>query len=143
MIARFRFANAKPDLVRRASEAFTDPGLKADVLKVEIPVDLDFVEGFGEPTMSRAAALEAFRAAAEPLAGHDFVYLSAGVTFEAFEASLRLAREAGVDYSGFMCGRAIWSDAIAVFGRDGRAALEDWLMETGRTRLERLIAAVG
>lgn len=136
------FAKAKPELVRRATEAFAAPAMKADVLKVEVPVDLNFVDGFGTPDMSHAGALEAFRRAAEPAAGHDLVYLSAGVSFEFFEASLMMAREAGVRFSGFMCGRAIWSDAVGVFGRDGDSALTDWLADTGRTRLQRLIAAV-
>lgn len=136
------FARMKPALVRRATQAFADPRLRADVLKVEVPVDLRFVEGFGEPEMSRAEALDAFRFAAEPADGRDLVYLSAGVAFELFEASLRLAREAGVGFSGFMCGRAIWSDAVEVFGAHGEDALKTWLEETGRERLLRLIAAL-
>lgn len=133
------FARLKPDLVRRATEAFADPRLKAHVLKVEVPVDLNFVEGFGVPQMSRQQALDAFRYAAEPAAGRDLVYLSAGVAFEAFEASLLMAKEAGVTFAGFMCGRAIWSDAVGVFGRDGETALVDWLADTGTKRLQRLI----
>ena len=136
------YARAKPDMVRRATAAFADPALGADVLKVEVPVDLDFVEGFGNADVSRAEALEAFRAAAQPAAGRGLVYLSAGVPFDRFEASLELAVEAGVPFSGFMCGRAIWSDAIAVFGSGGEAALRQWLKGTGRDRLLRLIDIV-
>ena len=83
--------------------------------------------------------MEAFRYAAEPAAGLDLVYLSAGVAFEAFEVSLKMAREAGITFAGFMCGRAIWSEAVNVFGRDGETALVDWLADTGRNRLQRLI----
>ncbi|GAB5447603.1 tagatose 1,6-diphosphate aldolase [Gymnodinialimonas sp.] len=133
------YARIKPDLVRRATEVFAAPRFQADVLKVEIPVDLDFVEGFGEPMMSRSAALQAFRDAAAPAAGIDLVYLSAGVTFDRFDASLAMAKEAGVAFRGFMCGRAIWSDAVGVFGEKSEAALRDWLAETGRARLARLI----
>lgn len=137
------YARAKPDMVRRATEVFAAPRFGADVLKVEVPVDLDYVAGFGAPLMSRAEALEAFRAAAAAAAGIDLVYLSAGVTFERFEASLAMAAEAGLEFRGFMCGRAIWSDAVAVFGRGGEAALRGWLADTGRMRLARLIAAAG
>ena len=137
------YARIKPDLVRRATAVFAEPRFQADVLKVEIPVDLSFVEGFGAPVMSRSEALDAFQAAAAAANGIDLVYLSAGVTFERFEASLAMAREAGVSFSGFMCGRAIWSDAVDVFGKGGEDTLRAWLTDTGTDRLARLIAALG
>jgi tagatose 1,6-diphosphate aldolase len=137
------FAALKPDLVRRATEVFARPRFCADVLKVEVPVDLAHVEGFGAPDMRRADALEAFRRAAEAAGGRDLVYLSAGVSFQAFEASLLLAREAGVEFAGFMCGRAIWQDAVPVFGAGGETDLRAWLSGTGRARLARLVAALG
>lgn len=132
------YARAKPGLVESATEVFAAPRFGADVLKVEVPVDLDFVEGFGAPVMSRAEALRVFAEAAAPAEGTDLVYLSAGVTFGRFEASLRMAREAGVAFRGFMCGRAIWSDAVGVFGARGEGALRAWLEETGRDRLVKL-----
>ncbi|MEP6017677.1 MAG: tagatose 1,6-diphosphate aldolase [Paracoccaceae bacterium] len=137
------YAKMKPDLVRRATAVFADPKFQVDVLKVEIPVDLNFVEGFGQPLMSRADALVAFRNAAAAANGIDLVYLSAGVAFEWFEASLKMAREAGVDFAGFMCGRAIWSDGVALFGAQGEDALREWLADTGKSRLAKLIAALG
>ncbi|MEP3276746.1 MAG: tagatose 1,6-diphosphate aldolase [Stappiaceae bacterium] len=136
------YAALKPDLVRRSTEIFADEKFQADVLKVEIPVDLNFVEGFGEPLMSRKAALNAFRDAAAPANGHDLVYLSAGVAFEWFEASLKMAQEAGVSFNGFMCGRAIWADSVEIFGNAGETGLREWLAETGRARLNRLIATL-
>ena len=128
------YAALKPDLVRRATETFADPRFCVDVLKVEVPVDLGFVEGFGTPEMSRNDALTAFQTAADAANGTDLVYLSAGVSFDWFEASLRMAREAGVDYRGFMCGRAIWSDAVEIFGQKGEEALKSWLASTGSGR---------
>lgn len=136
------YALIKPDLVRRATAEFADPRYHADVLKVEVPVDLDFVEGFGDAVMSRDDALDAFRAAAAPAINHQLVYLSAGVAFDRFEASLQMASEAGVDFNGFMCGRALWSDAVAIFGAQGETSLREWLKETGLVRLNRLIAAL-
>lgn len=136
------YAALKPDLVRRATAVFADPRLQVDVLKVEVPVDLNFVEGFGTAAMSRDDALAAFRTAAAAAGEVDLVYLSAGVPFEWFEASLQMAREAGVNYRGFMCGRAIWSDGVGIFGKDGEDALRAWLHDTGRARLTRLIAAL-
>lgn len=136
------YATIKPDLVRRATEVFANEKFGADVLKVEVPVDLNFVEGFGQALMSREEALQAFRDAAAPAKNHELVYLSAGVAFDWFEASLGMAKEAGVDFNGFMCGRAIWSDAVKIFGERGETALRTWLDDTGRARLQRLIAVV-
>lgn len=136
------YALLKPELVRRATETFAQPRFKADVLKVEVPVDLGFVEGFGEPVMSRGQVLDAFVEAGQAAAGKELVYLSAGVAFEWFEASLQMAGEAKVGFSGFMCGRAIWTEAVDVFGRQGEEALRSWLLDTGQRRLQRLIAAL-
>jgi len=137
------YAKIKPDMVKHVTELFAQPQFHADVLKVEIPVDLNFVDGFGEPQRSRDEALDAFRMAAEPAKQLGLVYLSAGVSFEWFEASLQLADEAGVKFSGFMCGRALWADAISEFGTGGEDALRLWLQETGTRRLKQLISALG
>jgi len=136
------FAKIKPDLVRRATELFAEPRFQVDVLKVEVPVDLNYVEGFGEPHRNHQQVLDAFRDAAAPASELELVYLSAGVSFEWFEASLKLASEAGVNFSGFMCGRALWSDAIAVFGTGGELELRDWLKRVGTARLKQLIEAL-
>jgi tagatose 1,6-diphosphate aldolase len=136
------FAAVKPDLVRRAVETFSDPRFRVGTLKIEIPVDLDFVEGFGAPQRTEREVLAAFRNVIAAARGLPVVFLSAGVPFERFEASLRLARHSGAPVAGFMCGRALWSDAVGVFGAEGEAAMTDWLMTTGRTRLARLVAAV-
>ncbi len=136
------FARIKPELVREATGVFADPSFGIDVLKVEIPVNLTFVEGYGTDEFSRDWALDRYRYAAEPAGAIPLVYLSAGVTFERFEQSLRLAREAGVDAAGFMCGRAIWSDAVAEYGRGGQPQLTEWLMGEGRSRLNQLKSAL-
>lgn len=135
------YARLKPELVCEATAAFADSRFCADVLKVEVPVDFDFVEGHGENLMSLDDAHQAFQSAAEAADGIPLVYLSAGVTFERFRASLKMARDCGVDYSGFMCGRAIWSDGVDVFGAGGEAALMDWLGDVGVERFRQLSTA--
>ena len=140
--ASLEFARLKPELVRSATATFADPSFAIDILKVEIPVNLAHVAGFGGDGMSRDEALQAFRDAAAAADGIPIAYLSAGMPFEWFEASLKLAREAGVEAAGFMCGRAIWSDAIAAFGEGGAAKLADWLASSGLERLRRLKAAL-
>ena len=140
--ASLEFAQLKPELVREATAIYADPGFAVDVLKVEIPVNLAFVEGFGTGAFDRGWALDCFRKAAAAAGPIPLVYLSAGVSFDWFEQSLKLAREAGVAAAGFMCGRAIWADAVAEFGSGGNARLTEWLTGKGRRRLERLKAAL-
>ncbi len=140
------FAAIKPDIVRRSVAEFSKPGYRIDVLKIEFPIDLAFVAGTqtaeregGSPNCSLAEALDHFRATAEA-AGCPFVFLSAGVTLEAFAEGLELAGKAGVPYGGYLCGRAVWRPAIEIFGKGGSSALADWAKGEGRERLRHLTA---
>jgi tagatose 1,6-diphosphate aldolase len=128
------YAKAKPEIVRRSMEEFSKPQYKVDVLKVEIPVNAEYVEGSavykGQKAYSREEALKHFRDAAA-VAARPFIYLSAGVSNAQFTESLRMAGEAGVDYSGVLCGRATWKEGIPVYAKQGAKALEDWLQREG------------
>lgn len=124
------FAKRKPEVVAESMREFSKDKYGVDVLKVEIPVNMAFAEGSracqGPSVYTKAEALELFRSAAEA-AGRPFIYLSAGVTNEVFTESLEWAAEAGVSFSGVLCGRATWQDAIPVYCTQGVSALEDWL----------------
>jgi tagatose 1,6-diphosphate aldolase len=48
-----------------------------------------------------------------------------------FVESLRMATEAGTDFSGVLCGRATWKEGIPVYAKSGAKALEDWLSKEG------------
>ena len=65
-------------------------------------------------------------------------YLSAGSTDEVFCEMWELAAEAGVKYSGVLCGRATWQDAIPVYTNEGVAALEGWLADRGQQNIQAL-----
>lgn len=128
------FARKKPEIVIESMREFSRDIYKVDVMKVQIPINAEFLEGScvykGQRAYSRAEALEWFRRASEA-AGRPFVYLSAGVGHDEFTESLRLAVEAGAEFSGVLCGRATWKDAIPVYARHGIHALEDWLSDKG------------
>lgn len=136
------FARAKPELVRAATETFAEPRFGVDILKVEIPVNFNFVEGTGTPLLSRTEAVQAFVQAEAAAGDVPLLYLSAGVSFEQFRDALAFSRMAGVNALGFMCGRAIWSDAIGIFGAEGPVVMERWMRTTGRDRLEALKEAI-
>jgi tagatose 1,6-diphosphate aldolase len=128
------FAKKKPEVVTQSMIEFSKPQYKVDILKVEVPINAEFVEGSsvykGEKAYSRAEALDLFRKAAD-VAKKPFIYLSAGVSNAQFIESLAMASESGTDYSGVLCGRATWKDAIPVFAKQGMQALEDWLNVEG------------
>ncbi len=128
------FAKAKPEIVLQSMVEFSKPQYNVDVLKVEVPVNAEFVEGSsvfkGEAAYTRAQALEFYRKAAE-VATKPFIYLSAGVSNDQFTESLAMAAEAGTAYSGVLCGRATWKEGIPVYGKHGAKALEDWMSTEG------------
>lgn len=128
------FARVKPGHVRAYMEEFSKPQYGVDILKVEVPVNLAFVEGTrayaGKKAYSRAEAMKLFREAASA-AKKPFIYLSAGVTDEVFRETLELAAEAGTPFSGVLCGRATWQDGIPVYASKGYEGLVEWLEDRG------------
>ncbi len=128
------FARKKPDIVAKSMAEYSKPQYGVDVLKVEVPVNMNFVAGTksckGESAYTRDEAKSLFRKAAES-AKLPFIYLSAGVSNDVFTETLELAAESGVKFSGVLCGRATWKDAIPVYAKQGVKALEDWLADQG------------
>ncbi len=128
------FAKKKPQIVTGSMAEFTKDRYGVDVMKVEVPVNMKFVEGTqsfgGQKAYSRNQAMDAFRRSAD-VATRPFIYLSAGVSNAEFTETLELAGEAGTRFSGVLCGRATWKDGIAVYGKQGAAAFKAWLDDQG------------
>ncbi len=128
------FAKLKPQVVLKSMEEFSKPRYKVDVLKVEVPVNAEFVEGSsvykGAAAYTRAEALAHYRAAAD-VTSLPFIYLSAGVGNAQFTESLAMATEAGTPFSGVLCGRATWKEGIPVYAKEGKDALQKWLDTEG------------
>src|SRR5580693_6841200 len=139
------FARQKPQVVMGAMEEFSKPQYHVDVLKVEVPINANFVEGSsvykGQKAYTRSEALDYFRRASA-VAKKPFIYLSAGVSNAQFVESLKMAAEAGTDYSGVLCGRATWKDGIPIYATKGVKALEDWLSTEGVKNIEAVNAAI-
>jgi tagatose 1,6-diphosphate aldolase len=128
------YARKKPEVVAKSMEEFSKPQYGVDVLKAEVPVNMTYVAGSkankGESAYTREEAKEYFRQAAA-VAKKPFIYLSAGVDNDVFLETLELAAEAGVNFSGVLCGRATWKQGIPVYAKQGVHALEDWLNNEG------------
>jgi tagatose 1,6-diphosphate aldolase len=139
------FAKLKPQVVIGSMEEFSKPQYKVDILKVEVPINANYVEGSsvykGQKAYSRSEALDLFRKAAG-VAKKPFIYLSAGVGNAQFVEELTMAAEAGTDYSGVLCGRATWKEGIPIYGKQGVKALEDWLSTEGVKNIEAVNAAI-
>ena len=132
------FARKKPQIVAESMAEFSKSRYGVDVLKVEVPVNMKFVEGAsvckGPAAYTRDEAKKHFLAAATAT-NKPFIYLSAGVSNEEFTETLALAAESGVKYSGVLCGRATWKDGIPVYAKQGGAAFRAWLESTGVTNI--------
>jgi tagatose 1,6-diphosphate aldolase len=140
------FAREKPRLVTRYMEEFSKPRYGVDILKVEVPVNVKYVEGSpafeGNAAYSEAEAREHFKAAASA-ARLPFIYLSAGVTDEVFRATLELAALADTGFAGVLCGRATWQEGIKEYGQGGGDALEKWLLGRGVENIQALNEVLG
>ena len=130
----FEFAQKKPEIVTGSMAEFTKDRYGVDVMKVEVPVNMKFVEGArsfsGQKAYSKQQAMDHFRRAAAA-ATRPFIYLSAGVSNAEFTESLELAAEAGTRFSGVLCGRATWKDGIPIYAKQGAAAFRSWLESEG------------
>jgi len=139
------YAKKKPEIVAASMAEFSKDRYGVDVLKVEVPINMKYVEGTksfaGQKAYTRDEAKALFLKAAKS-ATKPFIYLSAGVSNEEFTESLALAAESGVRYAGVLCGRATWKDGIAVYGKDGAAAFRKWLEQKGVENINNVNAAI-
>jgi len=130
----FEFAKKKPQAVIGSMREFTKDRYGVDVMKVEVPVNMKFVEGAkacaGQKAYSKPEATKLFRDAAS-VATKPFIYLSAGVSNAEFTEALELAAESGVKFNGVLCGRATWKDGIPVYAKQGADAFRKWLQDQG------------
>jgi tagatose 1,6-diphosphate aldolase len=133
------FAKKKPQIVTESMREFTKEKYGVDVMKVEVPVNMQFVEGAqsfkGQKAYSKADAIKLFQETAK-VATKPFIYLSAGVSNAEFNEALALAAEAGVNFNGVLCGRATWKDGIPVYGKHGGKAFREWLSAKGVENIE-------
>jgi tagatose 1,6-diphosphate aldolase len=135
------YARIKPEIVTRSIREFSDERYGVDLLKVEVPIQLNYVAGASccgaDPAYTRTEAQAHFLAVAAAT-NKPFVYLSAGVTSAQFIETLEMAAECGSRFNGVLCGRATWQGGVAIFAQHGAKALEEWLSTTGCENIERV-----
>jgi tagatose 1,6-diphosphate aldolase len=133
------FAKKKPEAVIGSMKEFTKDRYGVDIMKVEVPVNMKFVEGAksfkGPAAYTKKEAMDLFRKAAS-VATKPFIYLSAGVSNSEFTEALELAAESGVKFNGVLCGRATWKDGIPIYAKQGADAFRKWLQSEGVKNIE-------
>lgn len=131
------FAKIRPQKVIGAVKDFQDERFKIDVLKLETPVDMNFVEGFSEnPVYSQDEAKKYFKDQADA-SKLPFIFLSGGVSAKLFKDTLIFAKEAGSNFNGVLCGRATWKGAVEEFAKSDEAC-KNWLKNEGTDNIQSL-----
>ena len=139
------YAKKKPEIVQAYMREFSKPRYNVDVLKLEVPINMKFVEDTrsfkGEKAYTRAEAIGHFLTSSEAT-NKPYIYLSAGVSNAEFSETLELAGESGVKYNGVLCGRATWADGVPIFAEKGLAAFREWLEVEGVKNIENVNAGL-
>lgn len=127
------YAKVKPHKVNMAMKEFSKPRYNVDVLKVEVPVNMNYVEGYSDPDEAVYTKQEAQNYFKEQSDSTDlpFIFLSAGVSAELFQETLKFAHEAGSTFNGVLCGRATWKDSVEPYANEGKEAGRSWLSDQG------------
>lgn len=104
-------------LVPRSVKDFLDNGIAADVFKLEFP-----------------GTAEACREVTKLLGNTPWILLTKGDTYEGFVSSLKVAAANGA--RGFLAGRSIWQDVVAIPQREWNS----FIMTTVRRRFQEICA---
>lgn len=133
------YARRKPYKVIEMMKEFSDSRYGVDVLKVEVPVNMNYVEDYaaGEVVHSKAEAANFFKEQSEAT-DLPFIFLSAGVKAELFQETLRFAKNAGSTFNGVLCGRATWANGVESYIVDGKEATIEWMNTQGKKNIDEL-----
>lgn len=138
------YAKVKPEKVLKTMKEFSKPEYNVTVLKVEMPFNIKYVEGFNgdnNVVYTQEEAKELLKKQSD-ITDLPYIFLSAGVTSEEFIAEIKMAEEAGAQFNGVLCGRATWKPSIKPFGAEGEAVGRDWLASHGKENIENLNEAL-
>ncbi|WP_334352549.1 tagatose-bisphosphate aldolase [Companilactobacillus sp. HBUAS56257] len=134
------YAKLKPQKVIAAMKEFSKPQYHVDVLKVEVPFNIAFVEGFNgdNPIVyTKAQAIQYLKDQSDAT-DLPYIFLSAGVSAKAFRDELYMAKEADAKFNGVLCGRATWKGSIVPFAKEGEKAGREWMRTEGKENIEAL-----
>ncbi|WYJ95502.1 tagatose 1,6-diphosphate aldolase [Enterococcus sp. 9D6_DIV0238] len=117
---------------------FSETRFNVDVLKVEVLVNMAYVEGVGDEVCStKKEPQDLFKAQAETTK-LPFIFLSAGVSSELFQQILYFAKESSSTFNGVLCGGATWKEGVTSFAQNGQEAAEEWLQTIEKEHIQKL-----
>ena len=139
------FAKKKPEIVKAYMKEFSNPRYGVDVLKLEVPINMQCVEGTksfkGQKAYTVDEAKKHLQESAK-MTNLPFIYLSAGVSNAEFIETLELVGASGVKFNGVLCGRATWKDGIAIYAQHGAKAFHDWISTEGVKNIDNVNKAL-
>ena len=133
------YALKKPYKVNEIMREFSKERYNVDVLKVEVPVNMNYVEGYSkeEVIYTQEEARKIFKEQSEATKV-PFIFLSAGVSSVLFQETLEFAKDSGSTFNGVLCGRATWADGIKNYVLEGETAAREWMRTQGKENIEEL-----
>lgn len=135
------FAKVKPHKVNGAIKDFSDERYNIDVLKLEVPVNMNFVEGFGEEFIHTKEEAKKYFKEQSDLCRVPFIFLSAGVSNKMFRDTLYFAKESCSKFNGILCGRATWAGGVEEFIKSDESGKE-WLNTVGKENIKNINKAL-
>ena len=139
------YAKKKPAIVSASMAEFSKDRYGVDVLKVEVPINMQYVEGArcfaGQKAYTHDEAKAWFLKAAQS-ADQALHLSSAGVSNAEFTESLALAAESGVRYAGVLCGRATWKDGVRGLREAGRGRVPPVARDDGVANIKNVNQAI-
>lgn len=134
------YAKIKPRKVIEAMKVFSNPRFNIDVLKVEVPVNMDYVEGVLRKERLLIIKRQLRLILENKIRRHysPTFFLSAGVPAQLFQETLVFAKEAGAKFNGVLFGRATWAGSVKEYVEKGEAGARQWLRTIGFQNIDEL-----
>lgn len=132
------YAAIKPHKVISMMSIFSEERYGVDVLKVEVPVNMNYVEGFGDESIYTKEEAKHYFKEQSHATQLPFIFLSAGVSATLFQETLVFAKESESSFNGVLCGRATWANGVKEYAVGGKEAAVRWMQTEGRKNIEEL-----
>ena len=130
------YAKKKPQIVTESMREFSKDRYGVDVLKVEVPVNMKFVEGTKSFGGQKAYTQEGSHRPVPQ--GRQMSRPSRSSTCRPASATPSSPRRSNwpakpdVKFNGVLCGRATWKDGIPIYAKQGADAFRKWLRDRRR-----------